>query len=51
VKALQAPDLQKQFGQQGFFVGGNSPAEFRAFIEKDIARWAQVIRTAGIKVE
>jgi tripartite-type tricarboxylate transporter receptor subunit TctC len=49
VKALQASDLQEQFGSQGFFVGGDSPAEFRAFIEKDIARWAQVIRTAGIK--
>jgi tripartite-type tricarboxylate transporter receptor subunit TctC len=49
LKALQATDLQEQFGSQGFFVGGDSPAEFRAFIEKDIARWAQVIRAAGIK--
>ena len=51
LKALQAKDLQEQFGSQGFFVGGSSPAEFRAFIDKDIARWAEVVRAAGIKVE
>ena len=51
VKALNAPDMQEYFAQQGFFVGGNSPAEFRAFIEKDVLRWAQVIKSAGISVQ
>jgi tripartite-type tricarboxylate transporter receptor subunit TctC len=51
VKVLKAPDMQDYFAQQGFFVGGNSPAEFRAFIEKDIPRWAQVIKSAGITAQ
>jgi tripartite-type tricarboxylate transporter receptor subunit TctC len=51
IKALNAPDMQEYFAQQGFFVGGNSPAEFRAFIEQDIRRWAQVIKAAGISAQ
>ena len=29
---------------------GNSPAEFKAQIDTDLARWAPVIRQQGIKV-
>jgi tripartite-type tricarboxylate transporter receptor subunit TctC len=29
---------------------GNSPAEFKAQIESDLARWTPVIKAAGIKV-
>jgi tripartite-type tricarboxylate transporter receptor subunit TctC len=29
---------------------GNSPAEFRARIDGEIARWAPVIKAANIKV-
>jgi tripartite-type tricarboxylate transporter receptor subunit TctC len=28
-----------------------SPAEFGAFLAKDIAKWADVVKTADIKVE
>jgi tripartite-type tricarboxylate transporter receptor subunit TctC len=29
---------------------GNTPAEFKAQIDSDLARWAPVIKQAGIKV-
>jgi tripartite-type tricarboxylate transporter receptor subunit TctC len=29
----------------------NTPAEFRALIESDLARWGKVVKDAGIKAE
>jgi tripartite-type tricarboxylate transporter receptor subunit TctC len=29
----------------------NTPDQFRALIESDLARWAKVVRDAGIKPE
>jgi tripartite-type tricarboxylate transporter receptor subunit TctC len=48
VKAMAAPDMREYFAQQGFFVGGNSPAEFRAFVEKEIPKWAQIVKAANV---
>ena len=39
------------FASQGFFVGGNSPAEYRAFIEREIPKWARIVKEANVKVE
>ena len=30
---------------------GNTPAEFRALLEKDLAKWAKVAREASVKAE
>jgi tripartite-type tricarboxylate transporter receptor subunit TctC len=30
---------------------GNSPAAFRARIEAEVARWAPVIKAAGIRID
>jgi tripartite-type tricarboxylate transporter receptor subunit TctC len=51
VKALNAPDMKDYFASQGFFVGGNSPAEFRAFIDREIPKWAQIIKVANVKID
>ncbi len=50
VKALAAPDMQAYFAQQGFFVGGNSPAQFRAFIEQEIPKWARIVKAANVEI-
>ena len=31
--------------------GGSTPAEFRAFLQKDAERWAKVIKTAGVTAD
>ena len=31
--------------------GGSTPAEFKAFLQKDAERWARVIKAAGVKAE
>jgi tripartite-type tricarboxylate transporter receptor subunit TctC len=51
VKAINAQDMKDYFASQGFFVGGNSPAEFRAFIDKEIPKWAQIVKAANVKLD
>ncbi|MBC7804453.1 MAG: tripartite tricarboxylate transporter substrate binding protein [Candidatus Parcubacteria bacterium] len=51
VKAMNTPDMREYFASQGFFVGGNSPAEFRAFIEKEIPKWGQIVKAANVKLD
>ena len=51
VKALAQPDVKGRLESTGFQAGGNTPAEFADIIRKDLVRWEQVIKRAGIKVE
>lgn len=51
VKALAQPDVRAKFATLGMEAVGNSPAEFAAIIKSDLARWAKVIREAGIKAD
>lgn len=51
VKALQGADVKERLASEAGEPVGNSPEEFRAFIQKEIARWAPVIKAAGAKPE
>ena len=51
VKALRAPDVREKLLAQGSDIVGNTPQEFRTFIAADIAKWAKVVKAAGIKVD
>ncbi len=46
---LALPDVKAAFETQGMSPTHSSAAEFRALIDKDAARWAQVIEAQGIK--
>jgi len=46
---LAEPDMRGRFAQLGLDPVGNSPSELAAVINADIAKWADVIKTAGIK--
>lgn len=48
---LRAPDVAQTFTERGFEGVGNSPAEFRAFIESETRRWLKVAQDAGIRPE
>jgi len=50
-KVLSLPDLKAQWAQQGAQPLIMTPAEFEAYLKKDIEKWANVIQTAGIKVQ
>jgi tripartite-type tricarboxylate transporter receptor subunit TctC len=50
-KSLARPETQARMKQLGAIIVADSPAEFAAFLRKDHERWAQVIKTSGIKAE
>ena len=49
VNALAQPDVRAKYATLGMEPVGNSPAEFAAVIKSDLARWAKVVKEAGIK--
>jgi tripartite-type tricarboxylate transporter receptor subunit TctC len=51
IKATQTPDLKRAFEQQLTAVHTNTPAEFRAFVAKELKEMAPVVKSAGLKVE
>jgi tripartite-type tricarboxylate transporter receptor subunit TctC len=51
VAALRQPEIAARLVQQGFDVVGNSPAEFAAFQEGEIARWRRVVQAGNIRPE
>jgi tripartite-type tricarboxylate transporter receptor subunit TctC len=48
-KAMRAPDAVSAMSKQGFDTVGNSPAEFGAYLNSEIKRWADVAKVAGVK--
>ena len=50
VKILAGPTRQR-LEAQGFEPDGGTPAAFAAYIKSEIAKWANVIKTAGIPAE
>lgn len=51
VKALTDPATRQRLEQVGAVPVGNTPAQFAAQIQADLALWAGVAKTAGIKPE
>ena len=50
-KITQQPDVKKRMAGQGTDVIGSTPEEFRKVIQTESVKWANVIKTAGIKPE
>jgi tripartite-type tricarboxylate transporter receptor subunit TctC len=50
VEALHAADVRDKLNAQIMEPVGNTPAEFRAWIDRDLARWSTVIQAAGIRI-
>ena len=51
VRALNSPDLRERLISLGADPVGNTPEQYTAFMQNEIAKWAKVIRAAGIKGE
>jgi tripartite-type tricarboxylate transporter receptor subunit TctC len=48
---IARPDFQERLAKDGIEPVGGTPEEFAAQIKADLARWAQVVKAAGIKPE
>jgi tripartite-type tricarboxylate transporter receptor subunit TctC len=50
-KVVNAPAVKETWAKQGAVPMNMTPAEFGAYLEKDIVKWANVVKTANIKVD
>ena len=51
VKALALPEVKNALAQQGMEVAPGTPQQMAALMQRDAARWAAVVKEAGIKAE
>jgi len=51
VKALQNPELRAKLAAQGAEPLGSTPAEYGAYVKKELARWGQVVKASGVSIE
>ena len=49
--ALEMPEVKNALAVQGMEVAPSSPEEMAALMQRDAARWAAVVKQAGIKAE
>ena len=50
-KALRSSHVTQRYASDNLSVSIGSPEDFGAFIRKEQARWEQVVRRSGMKIE
>ena len=51
VSVLKIPEVRERIASQGGEVVGDTPAEFTAFISAESAKYARIIKQAGVKLD
>jgi len=51
VKAVRSPDVVERFAQFGFEPSGNTPEEFTALVQSEMAKWGKLLRAIGVQPE
>jgi len=49
-RVLQLSDVKEKLTNDGVEPAGGTPERFRAVLQRDIAKWQKVVKTAGIKL-
>jgi tripartite-type tricarboxylate transporter receptor subunit TctC len=50
-KALQSADMRDKLAVQGAEPLGSTPEEYGAYVRKELARWATVVKATGVTLE
>jgi tripartite-type tricarboxylate transporter receptor subunit TctC len=50
-RAILVPETKERLAQLGSEGGGGTPEEFAALIRRDSAKWAEVVRRSGAKID
>ena len=45
------PSVKQRFVELGMVAGGQSPAEFRQFLQAEAVRWKKIIEATGVVAE
>jgi tripartite-type tricarboxylate transporter receptor subunit TctC len=51
VAIIKAPDIGERFAGLGFDIVGNTPEQFQAFIEAEVAKWGRLVKDANIHAD
>lgn len=51
VKILQTPDMRERLRGLGATPGGGSPEQFATFLRDEVAKWAKVVKQAGVRLD
>jgi tripartite-type tricarboxylate transporter receptor subunit TctC len=51
VRALRSPEVREKFKAQGMFATPGTPEQFAELLRSEAARYAKVVREAGVKVD
>ena len=49
VAAVNGTELREKLISQGYEVHASTPAEYAAYIRREIERWTPIVKAAGIK--
>jgi tripartite-type tricarboxylate transporter receptor subunit TctC len=50
-QAYKDPVMRKRMEDMGTEPVGDTPAEFRAFVQAELQKWGSFVKQSGIKVE
>ena len=50
-EAMNDPSVKAKLAEQGLTVAGDTPEQFRDFIDSETKKWARVIKDAGVPVD
>ena len=50
-KIMRMADIHEKFADLGATTIGSTPQELAAFIRAEMAKWAEVVKAANIKIE
>lgn len=48
---MLVPEVQERFMSEGGSIVASTPDEFRAFISRELIKWARVAKESGAKVD
>jgi len=51
VAVMRLPDVEKKMAELGTPLVGGTPEEFRAFVAKEIDKWAEAVKVSGVSAE
>ena len=51
IKVMNQPEVSERLQSQGLTIETGSPQDLARYVEREIARWAKVVKEAGIKAE
>ena len=51
VKVLQMPDTRERLAREGVSPSGNTPEQFAAMIDKEMATMARIVKAANVKID